>query len=110
MLAWSMTPDASGLSPMSRDKRQSTASSGRRPVLEACLTYEPDDGVIEVVAKDRGSREEYVRLFARELLGVDFDAEDRLPVREYDLSPLLSPHEFSTDAADRIEHVRVISL
>lgn len=83
---------------------------GRRPVIEACLTYEPGAGVVEAVASDRATREEYVRIFARELLDVDFDESERVPLRRFDLSPLLSAHEFPTDAVDRIESVRVTSL
>jgi hypothetical protein len=82
----------------------------RHPVIEACLTYEPEEGVVEVVARDRESREEYVRLFAGTLLDVDFDSDERVPIREYDLAPLLEPHAFVTDVADKIQSVRVSSL
>ena len=44
----------------------------RRPVYEAGLTYEPATGMIEVVASDRESRQDFVRLFARELLATEF--------------------------------------
>lgn len=81
----------------------------RRPVFEAALTYEPETGVIEVVAKDRESRQDMVRFLARDLLGVDFQQE-RLPFRQYDLSGLLRPHGFPTDPADGIESVRVNQL
>ncbi len=81
----------------------------RRPVYEAALTYEPETGVIEVVANERESREEMVRMMARHLLGAEFQQE-RLPFREYDLSRLLSPHAFPTDPADGIEAVRVNQL
>ena len=39
-----------------------TVRRARRPVFEAAITYEPATGVIEVVANDRESREEMVRL------------------------------------------------
>lgn len=81
----------------------------RRPVFEAALTYEPDTGVIEVVANDRASRQDMVRFLARDLLGVEFQQE-RLPFRQYDLSVLLRPHEFPTDPADGIESVKVSQL
>jgi hypothetical protein len=53
---------------------------GRRPVIEACLTYEPKTGVIEVVAGDKQTREDYVRLFSRTLLDVDLE-DERVPLR-----------------------------
>lgn len=81
----------------------------RRPVFEAALTYEPETGVIEVVAKDRESRQDMVRFLARDLLGIDFQQE-RLPFRQYDLSGLLRPHGFPTEPADGIESVRVNQL
>jgi len=81
----------------------------RRPVFEAAMTYEPATGVIEVVASDRESREDMVRFLARDLLGIEF-REERLPFRQYDLSVLLRPHDFSTDPADGIAAVEVKSL
>lgn len=81
----------------------------RRPVSEAALTYEPGTGAIEVVAQDRESREDLVRLFAKELLASEF-REERLPLRRYDLSVLLRPYDFPTDAADGIAAVRVNNL
>lgn len=81
----------------------------RRPVFEAALTYEPATGVIEVVANDRESREDLVRLFARDLLATDF-RQEKLPLRRFDLQVLLHPFTFPTDAGDGIESVRVNHL
>jgi hypothetical protein len=81
----------------------------RRPVYEAALTYETSTGVIEVVANARESRENFVRLFARELLGSEF-REERVPWRRYDLQILLRPYDFPTDPQDGIESVRVSQL
>jgi hypothetical protein len=78
----------------------------RRPVFEAALTYEPGPGVIEVVAKDREKREGLVRLLARDLLDTEF-REQRIPLRQYDLSVLMRPFTFPTDPADGLETVRV---
>jgi len=81
----------------------------RRPVYEAALTYEAATGVIEVVASERESREEMVRLMARDLLGIDFQNE-KVPLRQYDLAILLRPFAFPTDPADGIESVEVKQL
>jgi len=81
----------------------------RRPVYEAALTHEQATGVIEVVATERESREEIVRLTARDLLGIDYQNE-KVPLRRYDLAVLLRPFAFSTDPADGIESVEVKQL
>ncbi|MFO0991607.1 MAG: hypothetical protein U1E67_06720 [Hyphomicrobiales bacterium] len=78
----------------------------RRPVFEAAITYEPATGVIEVVANDRDSREDLVRLFARDLLDVEF-RQERLPFRQFDLGVLRQDFSFPTDPDDGIESVRV---
>lgn len=81
----------------------------RRPVFEAAMTYEPATGVIEVVAQDRHSRADLVRLFARNLLAGEFK-QDRVPVRHFDLSVLTQPFSFPRDLADNIADVRVNML
>lgn len=81
----------------------------RRPVYEAALTHEQATGVIEVVATERESREEIVRLMARDLLGIDYQNE-KVPLRRYDLAILLRPFAFPTDPADGIESVEVKQL
>ena len=81
----------------------------RRPVFEAALTYEPATGVIEVVANDRESREDMVRLMARDLLGIEFQSE-KVPFRNYDLDILLRPYDFPTEPDDGIESVEVKQL
>jgi hypothetical protein len=68
----------------------------RKPVYEAALTYESESGAIEVVARDRESREFLVRSFAQELLGTGA-GQDRLPLRQYSLDILLRPFDFPTD-------------
>jgi hypothetical protein len=82
----------------------------RRPVIEACLTYEPKSGTIEAVAADRPAREEYVRIFARDLLGIPFEEGERMPLRRFDLQGLLQEFDFPTDARDGVAAVRVNSL
>lgn len=81
----------------------------RRPVFEAAITYEQATGVIEVVANDRDSREDMVRLFARDLLASEF-RQERLPFRQFDLGVLRRHFIFPTDPGDGIESVRVNHL
>lgn len=80
-----------------------------RPVFEAALTYEAATGVIEVVANTRIDRVDLTRFMARDILGIEFD-EKPVPLREYDLSVLLKPFSFPTDAVDGIEGVTVKEL
>jgi hypothetical protein len=67
-----------------------------KPVYEASLTYEPAEGVIEVVANDKDIREALAGYMGRHLLGIDFKSE-KLPTRQYDLSVLMDPFDFPSD-------------
>ena len=79
------------------------------PVIQATITYQESNGVIEVVANNRETRQDLVRLFAEHLLRARFDGE-RLPVRQYTLDRLCKPFLFLTDPEDKIEHVRLTLL
>ena len=82
----------------------------RREVIEASLTYDPEDGIIEVVARTKEEREGYARLFAAGPLSSDLGDGELLPVRRFDLSCLARVHTFPTDMEDGIESVRVTSM
>ena len=66
----------------------------RRPVLEAALTYEPDSGVIEIVANDTDTRVDLLRVATRDLMGIDLKT-DKLPFKKYNLDVLLKPCDLS---------------
>jgi hypothetical protein len=80
-----------------------------KPVFEAALTYEAETGVIEVVANTLEDRKDLTAFMARDLLGIDFD-EKHIPLREYDLSMLLTPFDFPTDVEDGIMGVTMREL
>lgn len=80
-----------------------------RPVFEAAVTYEPTTGGIEVVASDKETRLEIVKAAVTHLLGIEF-RENRLPLRRYDLSVLLTPQNFPADPEDGVESVEVREL
>ena len=84
-----------------------------KPVHEASLTYEPSEGVIEVVANDKDIREAMASFMGRHLLNIDFKGE-RLSARQYDLGVLMEPFNFPTNpaapAGQVIERVHVREL
>lgn len=81
-----------------------------KPVYEASLTYEPSEGVIEVVAGDKDVRVAMASMMGSTLMDIEFKG-DILPAREYDLSVLMEPFDFPTDPrapADQVvERVQV---
>ncbi|MBF0589168.1 MAG: hypothetical protein HQL53_08575 [Magnetococcales bacterium] len=85
------------------------AQRHRRPVYEFALTYEPETGIIEVIAPDRLGREETARAFAKTMLRHKIDNE-RVPLRYYDLSRLMEPYAFPTDPQDGIQSVTVMMM
>ena len=84
-----------------------------KPVHEASLTYEPTEGVIEVVANDTDIREAMAGFMGRHLLDIEFKGK-RLPARQYDLDVLMEPFDFPTDPSisvgQVIERVQVREL
>ena len=78
-------------------------------MVEVSVTYEPAVGVIEVVSPDREKRDELARIFADTVLGQPIEGE-RIRVRGFDLSRLLSPFDFPFDPEDGIESVELVLL
>ena len=91
------------------DDKGSLVRQAYRPVFEAAVTYEPATGGIEVIANDKATRGEIVKATVTHLLGIAFK-ENRLPLRCYDLSVLLTPYDFPVDPEDGIEGVEVREL
>jgi hypothetical protein len=74
------------------DDKGSLMRQAYRPVFEAAVTYEPATGAIEVIANDKATRGEIVKATVTHLLGIAFK-ENRLPLRCYDLSVLLTAYD-----------------
>ncbi len=91
------------------DDKGALVRQAYRPVFEAAVTYEPATGGIEVIANDKVTRMEIVKAAVTHLLGIEFK-ENKLPLRCYDLSVLLTPYDFPVDAEDGIEGVEVREL
>jgi hypothetical protein len=85
------------------------SSVPRRPVLSAALTYEPKTGTVEVAADSRKVRDGIVSAFIKNLLDQETSIS-ALKLRRYDLQHLKLPRDFSTDAKDGIEQVKLVSL
>lgn len=81
-----------------------------RPVQEVAFTYDGSSGELEVVAKSRECREGLVKIFAAALLKTALDDAARVPMKRYEISKLLQPFNFETDADDGIESVAVTLL
>lgn len=82
----------------------------RRPVIEAAVCYEPEEGAMDIVSKGgRGARDRIGDAFVCHLLGGETEL---LPVspRTFDLEPLRQPVVFATDPQDGIKEVRVTAL
>ena len=81
----------------------------RRPVSEHAVTYSPDSGVIEVVASGRERRDNIAKAFTQDLLKQPIEAE-QVPLRRYDLQPLMQQPNLDTDPEDGIESVEVVMI
>ena len=82
------------------------AYTTHRPVHEAAVTYEPETGIIEVVAKERAHRPALVSLFAEHVLATN-NPGGRIPIRQYRIEHLRRPHEFQTEPEHQIDRVDV---
>jgi hypothetical protein len=80
-----------------------------RPVKEVALTYEPDNGQIEIIAEGKEQRKSIAIIFAETLLQSEIDGEN-IPLRQYHIQKLLNPVVLSFDPEDGIESVRVTML
>ena len=83
--------------------------SVRNPVFEAALIYEPETGVLEVMANNQEDRRNLAALMARDILGVEFK-DNKMPYKRIDLNVLRRQHSFPSDIRDGIESVTVTSL
>jgi hypothetical protein len=80
-----------------------------RPAREAAVTYEPETGIIEVVASTQIQRDQLARLFAKHFLSGS-EAGARIDIRRYRLEHLSRPYDFGTDPEDSIKQVVVKSV
>ena len=81
----------------------------RRPVSEHAITYASDTGVIEVVAARGERRDSIAKAFTEDLLKQPAEA-DSLPLRRYDLAPLLKDQPLDWDVDDAIESVQIVMM
>ncbi|WP_027853073.1 hypothetical protein [Marinobacterium litorale] len=81
----------------------------RRPVSEHAITYSEATGVVEVVAAKRERRDSIAKAFTEDLLKQAVDAE-RVPLRRYDLQPLMTEQALDWDVEDGIESVQLVMM
>lgn len=81
----------------------------RKQVRETAIVYEAASGTIEVMGKQKATRQQVAFIFAKTLLEAEISGE-RLPPRRFDLTSLLDRHVFPTRPEDRIAKVKVTKL
>jgi hypothetical protein len=81
----------------------------RKPVRETAITYEPESGTIEVIGAHKATRQDIACVFAEMLLGHKITGE-RLPLRRYDLTPLLSSRQLATLPQDGVAKAKLTML
>ncbi|GGJ45097.1 hypothetical protein [Neoroseomonas lacus] len=85
------------------------AFTTHRPVHEAAITYEPETGAIEVVAKAGAHRPALANLFAEHLLATRHRG-NRIAVRRYRLDHLRQPQHFESEPLHQIDSVSVKAM
>jgi hypothetical protein len=81
----------------------------RRPLQEIVICYEPQSGLIEIVAPCKEQREKLAAAFSAVFLD-HYIAEGAVSLNAYDLSSLFAQRAFPTDIEDGIENVSVLSI
>ncbi|OED43321.1 hypothetical protein AB833_04045 [Chromatiales bacterium (ex Bugula neritina AB1)] len=81
----------------------------RHPVFEHAITYASSSGTIEVIAAKRTRRTLIAQAFTEALLKRPTKA-DKLPLRRYDLQPLMTNQPLDWDAEDGIESVQLVMI
>ncbi|WP_018631772.1 hypothetical protein [Neomegalonema perideroedes] len=91
------------------DEKDELTSQTRRPVVEACIVFNPATGDLEVCAKGgRDLREEISRAFC-DVLGPEVGRASRLP-RRLNLDRLMTMTHFPLKAEDGVERVSLEAL
>ena len=90
-------------------ENENLVSKTVRLVKEVALTYEPNNGHIEIVAEGKEYRKSITKIFSETLLQSPIEGEN-LPLKLYDIQSLLKPRTLSFDPADGIESVKVTML
>jgi hypothetical protein len=80
-----------------------------KPVFESVITYEPDNGAIDVVSKGKKTHQELADIFVDVFIEQPVVAE-KVPMRVYDISKLLKTFDFLTDPEDGIEKTVITSI
>jgi hypothetical protein len=81
----------------------------RKPVRETAITYEPESGTIEVIGARKALRQDIACTFAETILGHEITGEP-LPLRRYDLTPLLSSRPLPTLPQDGVARAKLTML
>jgi hypothetical protein len=86
--------DEAGVEAIVQVREQITDSESFNPANSVKITYEPANGVVEIIARDQNFRPEVFKLFARHVLGQVIEPE-RVPLRNYTIASLVTERHFT---------------
>ena len=79
------------------------------PIEELVITYDPNDGQINVISKGKECKIAIAKAFAQTLLS-SFEGHEQIALMRYKLDILLKPYDFIILPEDDIESVKVLYL
>ena len=79
------------------------------PLEELVITYEPNDGQINIISKGKQCKEAIAKIFVETLLNSS-GSQEQISLMRYNISKLLKPCDFITLPEDGIESVKILYL
>lgn len=90
------------------DDKKTLATKITYPIENISITYEPEDGQVDIFFKGDESKKEIVKIFAQTLL--QSPEGGTVTLKQYKIEKLMQPYEFVTDPEDGIESVKVMVI
>jgi hypothetical protein len=79
------------------------------PIEELVITYEPNNGKINIISKGKKCKTAIAKAFAKTLLSSS-QSQEQVSLMSYNLNNLLKPYDFITLPEDGIQSVKVLQL
>lgn len=90
------------------DRARTLVTKITYPVENISITYEPDDGQVDIAFKGDESRREIVKVFAQTLL--QSPDGSKVTLKQYKIEKLMQPYKFVTEPEDSIESVKIMAI